>query len=233
MKKKGWTVAGLSTHERISLAKSKSDDLINRLLQVIPLHESNRLVTYTDTPSKQIPPSFAARAFNEFQGAMHLFELTRLCALWDTPGEHRVSIPTIAALLDDKQVRHALDEETASWWRTGGALAAFEQSQVEGIRRKLSGAIKVAKFVSQSQLVRRFRDFRNSHLAHSLKGNESRLGNPKYGQERRLVPVSIEVVHRLYRGVHNSDFALVDAVRQSKRNARELWENYALTIPRR
>jgi hypothetical protein len=230
--KKKWEIADLSDAERVALAKSKSDDLINRLLQVVRLHESNRIVTYSDTLAKQIPASFAAHAFNEFQGAVHLFEITRLCALWDPPGQHRVSIPTVVELINEPRVLQSLDDETADWWKGGGALEAFEQTQVESIRRKLRGAMRASAHLSRSKLIRRFRDFRNAYLAHSLKGHANELGNPKYGQERRLVRASIEIVHRLYLGIHNTDFALRDATRQAERNARELWDNCAFNIPR-
>jgi hypothetical protein len=42
------------------------------------MHEPNTLVIYSPEMSAQIPHSFAAPAFNQFQRSMHLFEIIRL-----------------------------------------------------------------------------------------------------------------------------------------------------------
>ena len=57
------------------------------------MHELNAVVIYSQKLSEQIPRSYAAHAFNQFQRSMHLFELVRLCAMWDGPGDDRESIP--------------------------------------------------------------------------------------------------------------------------------------------
>jgi len=78
------------------------------------MHESNTLVIYSPKMSAQIPRSFAAHAFNQFQRSMHLFEIIRLCGLWDPSGTDRESIPTMVELFDEP----ALVEQIARERRT-------------------------------------------------------------------------------------------------------------------
>ena len=84
---------------------------------------------------------------------MHLFEIIRLCALWDPPGTDRESIPTIIALLNEPALldqiarkRHDLyanqaepadpvsDPEHAAaftaWWKHDRGAAAQEAEQI-------------------------------------------------------------------------------------------------------
>jgi hypothetical protein len=75
--------------ERLSAAKHRTRKLIDHIFSLFMMHEANAIVTYSDCLSRQIPRSFAAHAFNQFQTSMHLFEIIRLCALWDSASEHR------------------------------------------------------------------------------------------------------------------------------------------------
>ena len=76
------------------------------------MHEFNTLVIYSPKMSAQIPRSFAAHAFNQFQRSMHLFEIIRLCALWDPPGTDRESIPTIVELFNEPALVEQIARET-------------------------------------------------------------------------------------------------------------------------
>jgi hypothetical protein len=40
---------------------------------------------FSPTLASQVPPSYAANAFNVFQHVMYDFEIMRLCALWELP----------------------------------------------------------------------------------------------------------------------------------------------------
>ena len=76
------------------------------------MHESSILVIHSPKMSAQIPRSFAAHAFNQFQRSMHLFEIIRLCALWDPPGTDRESIPTIVELFNEPALVEQIARET-------------------------------------------------------------------------------------------------------------------------
>jgi hypothetical protein len=108
----------LTTAERVRAAKQKTERVMDHLLYLLALHESNAVIFYTDTLSAQIPRSYAAHAFNLFRECMFRFEIVRLCALWDRPYPDlsRESIPTIIALIDNAEVIEALVEETRASW---------------------------------------------------------------------------------------------------------------------
>ena len=91
----------LTTAKRVQMAKRKTDRVVDHLLYLIALYESNAVVVHSDTLSKQIPRSRAAHAFNVFRQCMSHFEIVRLSALWDPPSPDRESIPTIVHLLKD------------------------------------------------------------------------------------------------------------------------------------
>jgi hypothetical protein len=90
--------------ERLALAKARADRLVHNIVPLFLIHESNALVIYSHKLSEQIPSSYAAHAFNQFQRSMHLFELARLCAMWGGPRDDRESIPTIIALFNEPEL---------------------------------------------------------------------------------------------------------------------------------
>jgi hypothetical protein len=75
----------LSDGERIKLAKSRMDKVLGHFINLAALHENNAVVVFSPRLASQIPPSYAANAFNVFQHVMHDFELVRLCALGIAP----------------------------------------------------------------------------------------------------------------------------------------------------
>jgi hypothetical protein len=94
----------LSSSERLALAKAGVDNLVHHIVPLFLMHESNAVVIYSQKLSKQIPRSYAAHAFNQFQRSMHLFELVRLCAMWDVLRDDRESIPTIIGLFNEPEL---------------------------------------------------------------------------------------------------------------------------------
>ena len=73
-------------------------------------------MVYSPILSSQIPPSFAANAFNVFQRGMHQFEIVRLCALWDGADAAKENIPTVVELIDDSAIIDILADETRQHW---------------------------------------------------------------------------------------------------------------------
>jgi hypothetical protein len=184
----------LTTAERVELAKKKTQRLVDVLIDVVNLHEANRIVTYSPLLAGQIPQSFAANAFNSFQRCMHGFELIRLCVLWDPCGVddlEKESIPAVINLISTKDVLDHLQHET---WRAHRAiptmianehehsaevLAAIRQAvdehteahatqEARTIRRKLEFAIRWTRMLERSKRVEATRNYRDKHLAHSL-----------------------------------------------------------------
>ena len=224
---KPWDVRLLTVEARLAQAKQKTDRLINHVCELVRLHESNRIITYSDAFSRQIPQS---DAFKDFQQAMHSFEITRLCALWDGPANDRESIPAVMHLIDDGQVLMAAEQAIAEGWKSRGRLDDFEQMKSTEIGSKLRRAVKVARTIGKSKRLKRIQKFRHKYLAHSL--TPPLVSNPKYGHERMLVKASIEIVERLYLGLSNGGFEFSDVVRQARCSAEQLWSNCTFSVPR-
>lgn len=90
--------------ERIKIARERAGRLIDHLSAIFALHEANAIVVYSPLIANQIPPSRATFAFRQLQSSQLLFEMLRLCALWDKPAQDRESIPTILKLLDKPEI---------------------------------------------------------------------------------------------------------------------------------
>src|ERR1700687_3617634 len=99
---------GCTTAKRIELAKTKMGKVLDHFLYVVELHANNAFVVYSPTLVSQIPPSFAANAFNVLQRSMYQIEIVRLCALWDTADPDKENIPTVIELIDSEEIMDAL-----------------------------------------------------------------------------------------------------------------------------
>ena len=100
--------------ERIELAKTKMEKVLDHFLYVVELHANNSFVVHLSTLASRIPVSYAANAFNVFQRSMYQIAIVRLCAIWDRAGADRESIPTVVDLIDSADVIEMLAEETRS-----------------------------------------------------------------------------------------------------------------------
>lgn len=101
----------LTDPKRIEIARERAGRLIDHLAAIFALHEANAIVVYSPVIANQIPPSRATFAFRQLQSSQVLFEMLRLCALWDKPAQDRESIPTILKLLDKPQIRDRIAAE--------------------------------------------------------------------------------------------------------------------------
>ena len=71
----------MKTADRVALAKSKTQRLVDTTRHLLRLRSTNEIIFHSDKLSSQLEPSCAAHAYNTFQQALHENELTRLCAL--------------------------------------------------------------------------------------------------------------------------------------------------------
>jgi len=237
--------------KRIETAKSVTRALTDKVLEVIDLHEANKIIQYSDELTSQIPRSYAARAFSVFQHAMFSFEVIKCIALWDRAQGNAISIPTVVELIDDEEVLAALFEETRS------AHMAFEprlydarndpdiqavideslaRSQREFAERQASeaaqglrDAVAKSRNTIRHEQTSSIKNLRN-HLAHSLTHTRKEqrttvpVPNVKYGDEKHLLDVSIEVIEDLFLWVKGTSFDIRgDCIDQAKFRAEELW----------
>jgi hypothetical protein len=242
----------LATTERAQAAKQKTERVVDHLLYLLILHESNAIVVYSDTLASQIPKSYAANTFNVFQQGLYRFEIVRLCALWDraTPDCSRESIPTIVELIDDSKVIDALVEETRSNWTsplppdpsddpmTDAVVQEWcvQQAQEKAAEASdgLKNSIATGREIENSTLLTRVRNLRDKHLAHSLSETsreKKEIVSPmKYGDERKLHIASTRLVKALHLWVNGASFDFDNSRAIARRNAEALWKHCTFEI---
>lgn len=252
-------IADLSVTERIELAKQKTKRIVDHTIDLIALHEANRIVVYSPQLSKQIPQSFAANAFNGLQLSLYSFALVRLCALWDERNPVDLdmeSIPTVVSLIEAPDVldtlqaevrqRHStpptifgLENESPEMkaWVEQEAQASAEadaQRDSEKARAGLESAIQWTGSIGKSDKLRAIRNHRDKHLAHSLTETHREKRGPvppaKYGYERRILGKTIVIVNRLYLGINDVGFSWTESFRIARKNAEALWNGCTFKV---
>ena len=238
----------LSTEARIKIAETRADKLIDHVRDLYTMHEANKIVIYSKTLSSQIPRSRAALAFNQMQRSMHLFELIRLCALWDPCGDDRESAPTVVDLINTPEIiRKIVDDRYAKfasepfphdlspttdptlqklkdrWWEEERLKRADEEAGRTHVQ--LINAISHVEAVRASPALKSMRNFRDQHIAHNLNPDRPTGGGrrPRYGEERILLRETVKVADLLHRALNDTSFMWLDARRQARRAARALW----------
>ena len=193
---------------------------------------------------------------------MHLFEIIRLCALWDRPADDRESIPTIVALFDDPgligrlvseaHARHATEAPPdgfhdgdnphdiaakKAWWKQDrGAFAAQIE---ETIRDKLSFSVSKAAEIQKSSELKSLMDFRHRFIAHNLDlpepdiNGEANVDRPQYGYETRLLEDTVSIADALHHGLNQPSFDWEGSRKIASRNAHALWDGCTFQIPTR
>ncbi len=213
--------ATLNPAERVERARLLVSMQIDNLRELIAISEANRRIIYSPVLATQIPQSYAANAFNIFQWCSHNYEIIRACALWDSPREDRASIPTILHLIEDAACLAIIEKDLG-----------FDPRYTERQMTRLERAKHVSGLVKKSKFNRALQHFRNERVAHNLEfgSKVSPAPNVKYGYERRLLRASIAIINNLNGALRDSSFMFDDAIEQSQRNARALWEGCKFSV---
>src|SRR5450755_1617570 len=124
--------------ERIELAKTKMEKVLDHFLYVVELHANNSFVVHSSTLASQIPVSYAANAFNVFQRSMYQIEIVRLCAIWDKADPNKESIPTVVNLIDTKEIIEMLADKVRRQWPSisGYVLNPSDDPQLAAIEQE-------------------------------------------------------------------------------------------------
>lgn len=247
--------------DRIALAKQKTQRLVDHTLDLLTLHETNRIVVYSPQLAKQIPQSYAAHAFNSFQQSLYSFALIRLCVFWDecrTDDFDMESIPAVVNLIESVDVMDALQEEAR---RAHGQVPVFfgmedhapelraeieasllAYAENEAIREgqkagaRLATAVRWARRVGASNKLISVRNHRDKNLAHSLavtrREKRGPVPVPKYGFERGLLWKTVAIVNRLHLGINGSGFVWKESMRIARENAESLWTRCTFDVLR-
>jgi hypothetical protein len=248
----------LTTTERIDLAKTTIGRVLDHFLYLLELHANNLFVVYSPMLVSQIPPSFAANAFNVFQRSMYQIEIVRLCAIWDKADPNKESIPTVVKLIDTKEIIEMLADKLRRQWpgisgdvlnpSDDPQLAAIEQEayrnseiefgneQAAQVKMDLMQAISDARTILKSPRLTSVVNARDKHLAHSLTKTRREKHAPvppmKNGDETDLLNASIPIVERLYRGITNRGFSIKDSQDIDQENATALWNGCKFNVLR-
>lgn len=241
----------LTDIERVKRAKVLTEKLVDHARSLIAAAENNAVVLYSDTLSSQIPRSFAANAFNEFQQSMQFYFLVRLSATWDKPSSDRESLPSLIALLDKRSVREWFAEDiynyhasttkprnldkttdpdelralTEHWERFRVQRAIEAKARAE---RYINSVVRIVPRLEQSWVAPVLRPFRDSYIAHNLDAEVNTEGEPKklrYGDEAKLLRLTIRIVDRLHLAINGASFAWDLAQEHARRNATDLWSS--------
>ena len=246
-----------SSSERLDLAKARAGKLVDHIAPLFLMHEANAAIIYSTQLSAQIPRSYAAHAFNQFQHSMHLFEIIRLCAIWDKPATDRESIPTIIVLFNEPQLIdqlvndardfHAMqappdsirqdDNDHKSWWKKD--RKEFADLVEDTIRDKLSFAVEKVTEIRNSSRLKALMDFRDRYIAHNLDIPQSTLSgtanveNLKYNDETTILEDTIAVADALHHGLNQTGFDWNGSREIARKNANALWSNCTFDIQTR
>jgi hypothetical protein len=239
--KGAWPVT-LPIDDRIEVARERLPQIVDNLVTLIHLHETNRIVCYSNKLASQIPRSYAGHHFKLFQHTMLKGEALRLCTLWDGVKMDRMSLPTISALIHDDEVLATIMARAAANQRNHRHLEAQDDDpellawmtevsdrEVEVSVNERDAALRKAisdiRDIEASDMLTTVRQFRDWHMAHSLdRRAKARPDLPyKYGYERELLEKTIPIVDSLYLGVSQAGLTWKDTSKMAKEYAEALW----------
>ncbi|MGE0769052.1 MAG: hypothetical protein AB7L90_21625 [Hyphomicrobiaceae bacterium] len=245
--------------QRIALAKSKVNRLVDVTLRLLRLRASNEILVYSGLIATQVPSSYAAHTFNEIQSVMFDHELIRLCTLWDSAEKEkrasdRDSIPAVIWLVDHPEVVESVVDETRQAHAARGTRVfntpddPDEQAVIEGMlaqhqnefaereaekaRQWLCEAMDLARQVQSGPLLRSVIDYRD-RTAHLLAADVSRR-NPdriaKFGDEKQLLDITVEIVDKLHLAVNGASFDWEISRQFAARTAKAFWNGVKIKV---
>ncbi len=180
---------------------------------------------------------------------MHFYFLVRLSAVWDKASADRESLPSLYALIKKTSVRSHFADETyhyhltmaeprdlnpsnnqeeqrfrKEFWKRHSLQRA--QQEKENVERWINFAIRIIPRVERTFIAPNLRPFRDSYIAHNLDAAVTNKGDPiklRYGDEAKLLRLTVRIVDRLHLALNGAGFAWDQAQEQAIRNAKELW----------
>lgn len=219
--------------ERVTHVAEMVSRIIDLLGPVIAVHEANRIVSFSDKLSSQIPKSYAANAFHELQRALLDAEMTRLAKLWDRPSWSRNSLQTAYWLTVDADVRAICDRRVKEAWEPYDGHNRWHVERQGRAWRRLDF---LAPNAFDAPVFERIENFRHKHLAHSLiqtaKEKVRPISPPTYRDQRRLLARTIVITRLLDQVVRQSGFIWSSAFEIARNNAEALWHGCTFDVKR-
>lgn len=214
----------LTPKQRVDLAKKHLEKLVEILLEVIAVHETNRHLVYSRKIAAQIPPSNAAVAYNTLQRSMYNFELLRLATLWDSSGTTKSSIATVVALVDEPEVLKYIECDTINSHANSKpahftpesdplmqeliedmfakSQKQFGEQEATKAMKSLRRVISKTREVYDDHRLGALRLVRDKHIAHNLRKanieSKQSVARLKFGDEKYLLEQAISAIQKLY-----------------------------------
>jgi len=209
-------------HEKTKKAQIRLDRVLDHLLNLIQVHEINKGIHDPNRllPSLKSQPALAA--FRTLRTGFIQYEMIRLAALWDSDNtDEYESVPTVASLVEDQQVRSQLMDIEASFWARSvdeyaddreleqlicDAENRFASERANQSDFQLGCALDKIKKIKESSQLAAVRKNRNKYFAHSLNQSRDEIrdgATPKLSLDdgRYVLDASVEVVQALLSSV--------------------------------
>jgi hypothetical protein len=196
---------------RLESAAARIDKIIDRAAAACRLHETNRIVAYGNPI--EFKTGWQAEGHRETRHHLFMAELTLLCPIWDAPREHRNSLPTVAALIDQPDVFELIES---------GFNANSRAESMRGVRIGLDAISQIADSPEMKSIVAH----RNAHIAHSLSEEAKDYDiKVKYGDESIVLEKTLPTIDIVNLAVRRSGFAWDSATNNGRKIAEAFWNN--------
>ncbi len=217
----------LSHEERLAIAESKTAKLLDLGIELINYHASNRIILFSNVLGSQIPQSYAGHAFHFFRRGLFEIEVIKLARLWDRPGQHTYSIPSVWSLVRDSNFQEFIKQRHFT-------ADAYGDNANE-LTRRWSRLNRLLSRDGENPLRLAVANFRHKHLAHFLEQTYDEekgvtFRTVVYGDERRLLYRTLSVINVLDLAVRRSGFNWKESCKMARRNAEALWHGCTFKV---
>jgi hypothetical protein len=247
------SVADLSVAVRIERAKECVNKLTEKAVEIVDLHANANLVSLSDRVSGRITNGKAYQAYSVVSHSLLSYEIIRLTAVWDSPGDNVVSIPTAIALIDDhcvtaelaKRVFENHSESSVSVLNPSGdpeiqraidklirdSRAEFANNRAALAREALNTSVDTCKLITEG-IMHQIRNLRNL-LSHSLtetrrEANSGKIAKPAVADILELKTKSVDLIQDLHCWINGTDFDISgEYSRQADECADAFWNSLA------
>ncbi|PHR56418.1 MAG: hypothetical protein COA47_12970 [Robiginitomaculum sp.] len=229
-------MAKLTSSEKLDLARTRTNELVDKVIELIETDAVNDGFIFTDRVSKTIPKSHAANAYNVLVRNQLDYQIVRTIALWDNCQSNdfeKISIPAILNLLDADTIELAKKQNLAV--EIAKEEDGFYREMADESNDRCDEVIGLARRISASDKLKSLTNFRSKHLAHNL--NQTRL--EKKASEplqdvspeelRELLESAIKCISALHICLNGTHFDFESAKGFATKNARELWDRFKFT----
>jgi len=169
------------------MSQELSGELASRIGPIIALEKNLHILTYEKKITDQIPPSYAANAFNTVREAVHFYLFVRLSSFWDRADLEGINIPTVLALIEGKEMAELIRAEHLAAIRSGPPAKKvgdgwskvdpdwFQEIQEKRDAERANAAVVLrdevilaANEILQSDYLNAVRNHRDKYAAHIL-----------------------------------------------------------------